>query len=100
MDKKYIDTISREGIILSKSRFIQEIYELFLNKKPSINIIKKYCNNYKNDPDEYNLQDFCVEHRKLPYLTGIGIIEAVNSLFAESVGNANLRLLEDFINEK
>ena len=68
----------------------QEIASCLLTQVPSEKIINDwYCD--ANIVDSYNLQDFCSVHDKTGWMTGISVIEAIETLIEEARDNTNLK---------
>lgn len=68
----------------------QEIASCLLTQIPSEDIIHKWYFETE-DISSYTLQDFCCVHDKTCWMTGISIIEAIETLIEEARDNTNLK---------
>lgn len=73
---------------MSKYKKYQELFGCLLDKIPSIEMIKNY---FETEEIGYNLQDFCVDHNKVEWNTGIGTIDAVQCMYEEAISNGNIK---------
>ena len=67
------------------------LFKLFLTKVPPKVAIEQYINLNGADEDNFlDLQDWCSEYTKLPFLTGIGIIDAIDILYKNRISEGDL----------
>lgn len=68
----------------------QEIASCLLTQTPSEAIIRRWYNETEC-VNSFTLQDFCAVHDKTGWMTGISIIEAIETLIEEGRDNTNLK---------
>jgi hypothetical protein len=75
---------------MTKFYYYQSVFSLFLNKKVPIKILAPYVNGVEDSYVE--LADFVGNNLKkeIEWSTAIGIIEAVDNIYAEAIFNGNI----------
>ena len=79
---------------MTKFDYYQHVFFLFLKKPVPTEILSAYITDEDSDDDSYTeLADFvCMNLRKeINWSTAIAIIEAVDNIYNEAVGNANIK---------
>ena len=67
-----------------RQRFQEAIWSI-IGRWPSIEMINEWF-----DTDEEEFQHWCIEHARVQWMTGIGIIEAAYLLIEGAFENANI----------
>lgn len=67
-----------------------EALEAITGKRPPDFLLGKFSVNELNDDESYELQTWCICNSRPTWSTGIGIIEAAESIVSEAVSNRNI----------
>lgn len=78
---------------MTKFDYYQQVFFLFLKKPVPTEILSAYINDEDSDDSYTELADFVGMNlrKEINWSTAIAIIEAVDNIYNEAVGNANIK---------
>lgn len=72
---------------MTRQEAIEDLITLFCGRSPPITVERL---SQLSESEFEKLQTFLVNEAELPWLTGIGMLEAIDTLVDEAVGNSEL----------